>query len=171
MTDGSVTNVHPQMNDEPELEQATLIGLSHDLAKHIVNWLRSVEAQETRVKSGIDEMAPSRWPDAQLFAVALRNLIRACWKCHDLYDQPRNSPFGNAVQSFERAIPNARDIRNRLEHFDDYETQDIVSVFITNDGLELTLHVDDFRLDLHSAVVEAQRLARSCLTALKVISG
>ena len=142
--------------EEPDLEQARLVGLSKAFRNHIVSWLRAVEVQESRVRVGLEQMTPSRWAEPQLFAVSLENPIRACWKCHKLYDDPPTTPFADAVNAFESAIPNARNIRDRLEHFDEYETRDGLSIFVTKaavDGLvEAVLLVDDTRdhvLELH----------------------
>lgn len=158
-------------DEEPDLEQASLVGLNHAFEKHIVIWLRAVEVQHTRMIAGFQQTTPSEWAEPPLFAVALRNLIRACWKCHFLYDTSTSTTFADAVNSFESAIPNARAIRDRLEHFDEYEAdKGGLSVYVSNDPLgSLSLHVDEFRLDIPDAVAEAQRMASTCFTALRAV--
>jgi len=155
---------------EPDLEQARLIGLARAFEKHIVIWRHAVEVQHTRMIAGFEQNTPSEWAEPSLFAVALRNLIRACWKCHLLYDTSTTTTFGDAVRSFESAIPKPRAIRDRLEHFDEYEAdKGGQSVYVTNDPHGLSLHVDELRLDIPDAVVEATRMAQTCFDALRKI--
>lgn len=157
--------------EEPDLAQARLVGLARAFQNHIANWFAAVVVQERRIRTGLDQTAPSRWADVQFFAVALNNLMRACEQCASIHDEPPNTPFDDAVLAFKDAIPTYRAIRNHFEHFNEREMKDGMNVFVTNDGLQLTLHVNDLRLDLSTAVTEAQRLASSCSTALKAIGG
>ncbi len=155
---------------QPDLEQARLIGLARAFEKHIVIWRHAVEVQHARMIAGFEQNTPSEWAEPPLFALALRNLIRACWKCHFLYDTAASTTFADAVNLFDSAIPNARAIRDRLEHFDEYEAvKGGLSVIVTNDPHGLSLHVDEYQLDIPDAVVEATRMAQTCFDALREI--
>jgi hypothetical protein len=65
-------------------------------------------------------------------------------------------------------LGHARRIRDRLEHFDEYEERFGLSVFATYDELgDDSLHVDDMRLDLALAVRASKELGNACLQALE----
>jgi hypothetical protein len=160
------------MTDPIDLEGARQTGLALAFAKHIAVWLAGVEGQDRRVREGFAQMARERWADPHLYAVALRDLIRACLACRKLSDREIANEVVRAVDAFETAAPHAREIRNRLEHFDEYEQESGLSVFITNDEMgDLALHVDDLVLNLTDATREAGQLARACLLALQPVLG
>ena len=54
-----------------------------------------------------------------MFALALRNVLRAA-KFAEHFEPDR---IGRAIAEFDAAIPHATDMRNILDHFDEYEDE------------------------------------------------
>jgi hypothetical protein len=153
---------------KPELAQ--LIGLTSAFRNHITTWMIAVETQDERVRTGFSEMRRERWADSQMFTFALRQLLRASRACADLYDDPPDTPFADAVTAFESTMPHAQKIRNRLEHFDEYEEQFGLSVFVSYDELgDYSLHVDNMRLDLGPAIEASKELGNASLKTLDTV--
>ena len=120
---------------------------------------------------------PDRAVDTELFAVCLRNLLRACWACHGCFDRPHFSPFQDAMDAFESAVPHARVIRDLLQRFDRYDTESHLDVFISLDepaewhmGDEgYSLLVNELRLDLATAARESERMAAAAIKTIDYI--
>lgn len=79
-------------------------------------WLHALGLQHQRATSEPAEPWDAA-VDASLFAVALRNVIRAVeacrrWSPHDI---------GSALADFDSKVPRAVDVRDIIEHFDDYD--------------------------------------------------
>jgi len=151
------------------------MGLATGFSGHISRWRRAVQLQDERIRAHPWRAGlPDRWVDTELFAVCLRNLLQACWACHGSFDQPSHAPFKAAIEEFDAAVPHARVIRDLLQQFDRYEQDGNLDVFITSDeppewhvGPEgWSLHVNELRLDLATAVRESDRLAAAALKAI-----
>lgn len=101
-----------------------------ELRRHVAGyaevWLEAVELQRRRVLELSRPMPPqppyednraALEAELVLFAVALRNLIRAVEWASDF--EP--DPITQALDDFDAKVPHAVDIRDLLEHFDAYE--------------------------------------------------
>ncbi len=142
---------------------------------HIGRWRRAVQLQDERIRAHPWRLGVTdRWVDTELFALSVRNLLQACWACHACFDQDGHAPFQQVVEDFEAAVPHARVIRDLLQHFDRYEQEGNLDFFISSDeppawsmGPEgYSLHVQELRLDLATAVKESDRLASAALNAI-----
>jgi hypothetical protein len=152
------------------LETARLTGLASGLETSIVTWWHGLKAQRERLANGLDDMTPARLADVSLFVVALRNVHRVVWRCHVLWDKPNDEPFKDAIDEFDRQIPHSLDIRNILEHFDKQQSIGEYSVFVTNDPQGwLSIHVNQYRLDVNEAVDHAKVLMTRCAQLLHAV--
>ncbi|MFF4577261.1 hypothetical protein ACFY15_02455 [Streptomyces sp. NPDC001373] len=101
---------------------------------HLMRWLTAVELQAERVcapppfANPVGDTPPAsgaglaQEADALLFASALRDFLRAADLIKWTVDGTvATSPVDKALHSFELAVPNLKDIRDVLEHFDAYE--------------------------------------------------
>ncbi len=161
-----------------QVEQARLGGLAAGLQGHIERWRRAVEMQDERIRSHPWETGrPDRAVDIELLALSLRNLLRACWACHGVFDRPAYSPFKETMNAFEAAVPHARVIRDLLQRFDRYQADGHLDVFLSLDepaewrvGPEgYSLLVNELRLDLSTAARESLRMAATALRAIDYI--
>ena len=159
-------------------ELARLTGLATGYRGHLARWRRAVQLQDERIRAHPWQAGLlDRSVDTELFAVCLRNLLQACWACHAAFDQPNHNPFKDAIDRFEAAVPHVRVIRDRLQQFDRYDNDGNLDVFITSDEPPAwhvapegySLHVNEVRLDMATAVREADRLAASALKALDYV--
>lgn len=91
-------------------------------------WRLAVELQQQRIITGNRDLKDLLGPtpshvDLRLYAVALRNLIRAVDLSARMYPQCE-AALRQALRRFNDAVPRARDVRDVLEHFDDYAQAD-----------------------------------------------
>lgn len=84
----------------------------------IWKWTAAVDQQVKRIFDP-DADALSRERDAYFFAMALRQLLRAVEMAARF--PTAKEAVKSALDTFDAAIPNAREARNILEHFDEYE--------------------------------------------------
>lgn len=78
-------------------------------------WVEGLHLQRTRVLAS----ASGSWArqlDAHFFAVVLQNLLRAV----GMGSQYRPEAVRRAMDRFDEAVPHVKDVRNVLEHFDEY---------------------------------------------------
>lgn len=151
------------------------MGLATGFKGHLSRWRRAVQMQDERIRAHPwqTELA-DRSVDTELCALCLRNLLRACWACASYFDRPGHTPFQDAIDVFEVAVPHTRVMRDLLQHFDRYDKDGNLDVFITHDEppeWQLTpegysLWVNELRLDLSAAVRESDVLAGSSLRAI-----
>ena len=137
--------------------------------------------QRQAIRTLEQSFSVDREMDAVLFAVALRNVLRAADFARQV---TRNPKIATAVQAFSSRVPDAVSIRDQLEHFDAYElgrgnlqassqTQraartpskdGIVSPSTPYDfatarpGSDVTILLGDYSLDVLTGALAAQRL-------------
>lgn len=107
----------------------TVVGHSHPMAKwhltvqeafgQLVLWAHSVEITRARVLDS-HATAVSRQVDAQLFAIAVRQVLRFAGLCRAVAPRPTWSALDTARNAFLATSPDAESIRNVLDHWDDY---------------------------------------------------
>lgn len=78
----------------------------------VQRWATTVERQYHRAREH------QHYGDLDLFALALRNLLRAVEEANK---ETGSAVLAKGLAEFNRKIPNAKDVRDILEHFDDYE--------------------------------------------------
>lgn len=78
-----------------------------------------VTQQMRRLQQG-EQPGPEYMVDGRLFAEAVRAAVRAGELCALLADRERAGKIQAAADRVHSAIPNAVDVRDALEHFDDY---------------------------------------------------
>jgi hypothetical protein len=79
---------------------------------HLAAWRNAVKLQRERVASGPDSTIPT---DARFLAVAVRNVLRAAHMAVLVSPDAQS-----AIDRFDQEVPNAKDVRDVLEHFDKY---------------------------------------------------
>jgi UDP-N-acetylmuramoylalanine-D-glutamate ligase len=156
-----------------EMSDATERALA---AGHVARWLVATERQAQRVDEERGKPPPnSAQVEATLFALALRNVLRAA-KYADRFEPERIS---RAIVEFDDAIPHAMDVRNILDHFDEYESG---TGRLQNEGdtgliewyedvgttyqLVFVVGGQERRLDVGAARDAARRLAGEVLAAI-----
>jgi hypothetical protein len=92
-------------------------------AVHVLAWTHAVQLQKIRIMSGIG--LPTAGPvtkqaDAYLFVLALRNVRRAAALTGRLAGGQPQVAIRRALVEFDHALPTAKDLRDVLDHFDDY---------------------------------------------------
>ena len=136
-------------------------------------WLAAVELQKTRVEQ---KGSTSQHLDAHFFAIALRNLLRAV----DMAATYCPEVVKTGLSRFNEAVPSAKNIRDVLEHFDDY---DIGKGKLQRAGMEMALgaisldiqgdrviFAGDLHLSLETAAAEATALVDKVTTGLLSLS-
>jgi hypothetical protein len=139
-------------------------------------WGHAVQVQGMRVLS--DAVWPLSGPvtkqgDAYLFAIALRDVLRAAEfvkRCADKADRPA---IRAAIASFKKRLPHATDLRDILEHLDEYSAGNgklrrdrkhayPITLWYehTADNYALNVGLDGrvFRIDVREATEATQRL-------------
>ena len=174
------------------MNRNALLGQVLSLRNEVGLWQRAVALEYDRI---LDDpwisQEETKWIDALLFAVYLRTLLRACWKSHDMLDpELEGEPFKKVLDRFDQAIPNARVIRDELEHLDE-GLVDFSPVFLTRDDVqtleaddpqtrealvdpktmvasegEISLHINDVCLDLTAGIKEVERLSAGAMDLL-----
>ena len=92
-------------------------------AAQVLAWNHAVQLQKIRIMSGIGlpTAGPvSKQADAYLFVLALRNVRRAAALTAKLAGGSRRVVIRRALVAFDEALPTAKDLRDVLDHFDDY---------------------------------------------------
>jgi hypothetical protein len=80
-------------------------------------WLTALDLQEGRVAAPYGVEMDQRIAEAQLFAISLRLVCRACQAIAALTQSP---DLDRAIKAFNRRVPAVVAIRDVIEHFDDY---------------------------------------------------
>jgi hypothetical protein len=83
--------------------------------KYLFWWHEALKRQQGRVEEAAPET--DRVPDGLLFVSALNNLHRAVRLC----GRHADGALDRAIAEFEKAFPQIKDMRDVIEHFDDYE--------------------------------------------------
>jgi hypothetical protein len=161
----------------------TRVPKATELSGLIWRWWVGIKLQAERISVlpiGADEDA-----EVWFFAVALRNLLRAV----ELAQRSTGKPeIAAALEHFNSVVPDAKEVRDLLEHFDDYalgigkkqradarRAVDEAAVYVKSYSLTLgrtsgsdriTMHIGGFMLDSALAVQAADRLANETLNAL-----
>ena len=119
--------------------------------------------------------------DLQLLAIALRGVVRAAsfarQVAQDRGDSEGHTRLENAIRSFEDAVPNGKNVRDILEHFDDYrrgrghlqrreEMGDLLEWIEEENGGPVLVLGATFRLVAKDAVSTASRLANEVAETL-----
>jgi hypothetical protein len=87
-------------------------------------WRHAVQMQAIRIltkNTGMPSGAMTRQCDCYLFVISLRDLIRAIELIRRALPAASES-LAAALTDFEQQVPNAVQLRDVLEHFDDYST-------------------------------------------------
>lgn len=90
---------------------------------HLVAWRHATSIQALRVLNPAAAMLDgpaTREADTTLFALALRNLVRSVVFVRSSLPEKRRASVDEALATFDQAVPNAKHIRDVLEHFDKY---------------------------------------------------
>ena len=145
---------------------------------HLATWMFAVEAQGKRVLE--PEPQELQEANAYLFIVALRQLLRcidwAITNADTHGDGSRSKALRAAFANFDAAVPNAKDVRDIIEHFDDYERgrgdlqkkgEPALILMYEDDGssFQLTL-MRGYTINVTKAAVAAEALANRCMDEL-----
>jgi hypothetical protein len=95
------------------------------LIEHLLGWDRAVQGTYSRLlafPTNLDEIEEhTRQAECRVLAVAVRDSLRVSKAIGDqLTGEPMRAARA-AMSEFERRIPDLRDLRDILEHVDDYE--------------------------------------------------
>jgi hypothetical protein len=113
-------------------------------------------------------------PDATFYAYALRHSVQLAEMCRPFNPHKIN----RAIATFERAVPDYRNVRNVLAHFDAYETDeraqlaDVVAAlqdsahFREYDPVDHVLRVGGVDLDVVGSYLAANQLLATVLAVL-----
>jgi hypothetical protein len=147
-----------------------------EIASWTYQWLDAVDKQAERVAQAPDNGAGQ--VEVLLFVTALRNVIRGA--------EAVLGSGHDAVKMFHRAVPNAKNVRDMLEHFDKYvaglgnmqtarKKADLPVrpwlVSYSSDepvGGERRIQVDGLELDVAVAASAARPLAQAALQAASI---
>jgi hypothetical protein len=147
-----------------------------EIASWTYQWLDAVDKQAERVAEAPDNGGGQ--VEILLFVTALRNVVRGAEALLGYEHE--------AVKSFYQSVPNAKAVRDMLEHFDAYVrgigslqknrlTEDLpVSqwrvYYSSNEpvGGERRIHVDGLELDVRAAATAAWPLAQAALRAASI---
>jgi hypothetical protein len=90
-----------------------------DALELLLVWSQSVGQMRLRI---LDPSAGriTRQGDIQLFAVAVRQVLRFAELCRAIAPEAARSDIDRALHAFNEASPDAKDIRDVLDHYDDY---------------------------------------------------
>ena len=92
-------------------------------SEQLVTWRHAVQVQSLRILTdgAMGYTGPfTRQVDVYLFALSLRNVIRAAQMVRAALDPGPASQAATALAAFDAAVPRAADVRDVLEHFDAY---------------------------------------------------
>jgi hypothetical protein len=134
---------------------------------YIVEWSRAIDMQMRRVVTS--KSFEDREVDSKLFAIALRNLLRAVeWGIKEAdraRDGERSKGLRAALNEFNAAIPHAVQVRDLLDHFDGFvlgksphEPQSSNRWYSWN-GTTAGIHIGGYELDVVAATKAVSRLA------------
>jgi hypothetical protein len=91
---------------------------------YVTRWRRSVQLQSVRLLGDVTDQPDNREVDFSLFAVALRDLRRAVELVRKVAPKAAWSGIDLALNEFDAVVPHTQDLRDVLEHFDDYARGD-----------------------------------------------
>jgi len=142
------------------------------IASTLGQWAAAVEVQRARIGDRSATEAVNQL-DAIFFAIAVRNVLRAAEWAKKLLP----ADVGREIERFEERVPRAQDVRDVLEHFDEYlqgtgklQRQGKISnptTFYVRYEDEFLLHLaDDLELDVQSAAHAASHLADAVASLL-----
>jgi hypothetical protein len=94
-----------------------------DAVVHLVVWNYALSVQAERVTSAQEGAfgRKTREIDLRFFVVALRGLLRSAELIMHGAETRAKDEIDDAIKRFHDAVPGSKDLRDRLEHFDEYE--------------------------------------------------
>jgi hypothetical protein len=147
-----------------------------DALGHVLVWSYALSVQSDRVEQSGDGVFQGlrREIDLRFFAAALRKLLRAADLTAKRAEPPARAQIYEAIAAFHHAVPGAKDVRDRLEHFDAYEsgtghqqkaadiTEPSVTYFVRGTGTH-TINVDVPGLSTATIEMESAKEAGNAL--------
>lgn len=82
---------------------------------YVSRWLKALELEDERIRSASEQL--HQQIDSDIYALVLRNLVRAVEYASKLDNR---SEIQNALIAFKSAVPGWLNVRDFLEHFDEY---------------------------------------------------
>lgn len=146
------------------------------LKRNLLLWERGAELSYDRVVAQRDDEVASA-VDARFLALAIRNVLRAAVWARNHSEGEAMAAIGKAISEFDSAVPRAREVRDIIEHFDEYERGrgDLQKNGSMKSPLEYTARfeeeyllalADTHKLDARSAKEATVRLAEAVLGIL-----
>jgi hypothetical protein len=83
-------------------------------------WADAVVRLADRALDSTDVTTVEHMGDAALITLALRNVLRAAKLAEDFSTDDDRQKISRAIADFENALPDVKNARDVLEHFDDY---------------------------------------------------
>lgn len=151
---------------------------------HVVQWAYAMDVQAERIESaGTGPLAMRRREiDVRFFVQALRNLLRAIELIQRRASDAAREQIAAALEAFNQEVPGAKDVRDRLEHFDEYEsgvgkdqrkagvTEPSITFFASRPGRHavtvLVPGLTDATVEVQAAKTAADRLQTAVCTAV-----
>ena len=81
----------------------------------VSRWLVALELEDARIRDTNEQL--HRQIDTDIYALVLRNLVRAVEYANKIYN---NDEIRKALEVFKSAVPGWLNVRDFLEHFDEY---------------------------------------------------
>jgi hypothetical protein len=137
-------------------------------------WADAVERQAERVRTATGDQFDV-FPDFILYAFALRCLYRSA----DAISKEADGALEQELATFERAVPRFKDVRDVLEHFDDYD-RGVGKLQRPGDPIQIdahpvvdgsTLYLRGVRLELYSSLDAARALSHAACTVVWRVGG
>lgn len=141
--------------------------------EQIAIWWRAVEVQGKRALDVQSVTNLDARIEFYLFAIALRQLLRAVNFCRP--HEP--AAIEAAIATFDSAVPHCVNLRDVIEHFDDYELGigklqrqrvllKVPSDWFEHDGTSTIFHLPPLHLDVAEALAAAEHLADAAMDAV-----
>lgn len=153
------------------MDVAQRIEAASSLAGDIEHWASTSRIEADRLLAYRHDIDPvgQMWADAELFTFALasvrRGLAAAVVLCDDLV---QDRPFSGILHTFDRTVPDATKVRDRITHFDEWGLKPGGNVSLTQmEAGEFIVHVGtDMNIDVATATAAAQKSATTARNRL-----
>ena len=140
------------------------------LKGHLATWTRAVQLQRTRIQEA--DTATDRQIDSYFCVISLSQVLRAAVEMRRCTG---DALLNRACNRFQANLPDAKDLRDVLMHFDAYEkvrgnlqesrAMGPLNIFTESGDSRFWLRINDLKIELGSALQNAEDLAYEAMCA------